>query len=669
MTQASNQRPSTSRAFTWRSICLGLLSTVFVCAATPFNDIVLSDTSLAAGYFPLALVLVLFVLIVCINAPLHRFLPRHALSGGELAVITLMTLVACSLPNWGLMRFLAPTPVAPFFLGREDDVFWRQFASMNLPPSLFAVDDIGNGKASSVVSWFYAGRPEGEAIPWHAWLRPAITWGIFVTAMLATLVALARLILPQWAENERLPFPLLQVQAALIEPPESGYALNRMFRSPAMWIALALVLFIHGMTCLHAYQPKYAPSISLGYNFEKIFAEPPFSYLRTKVKASTLSFIIVGVTYFIRSRAALSLWGVYLLINGLEVVQNHYRGMPISDGMWADQHMGACAAFILGMLWIGRAHWMRVLRNAVGTGEDSQFRRSFWVLIIGIVTMLAWLIWAGTQPWVAGVIVTIILATHIITARVVAETGLPYFRSGMTAAQIYTNFPPSAVSARDVYFAGTFTLLGPLTTRDGALGLTMHGLGVANSELEVSKHRKRLAGTIALTLVVGILIAGAVTLWCHYSYPTPTERSLIPQGNNFGSIYTPMRDMRNPVNEHASGAYAKSQHSPILHMGIGFTVVAVLEVLALSIGWWPLLPIGFVASYGAFIQNAWFSIFVGWLAKVLIVQFGGASLFNQARPFFVGLIFGEGLAAAGWLIINAIVVMSGGQSQRVLFML
>ena len=54
---------------------------------------------------------------------------------------------------------------------------------------------------------------------------------------------------------------------------------------------------------------------------------------------------------------------------------------------------------------------------------------------------------------------------------------------------------------------------------------------------------------------------------------------------------------------------------------------------------------------------------------MLVVRLGGASLFDKARPFFIGLIFGESLAAAGWLIINAIVVMNGGQSQKVSFML
>lgn len=668
MSQSVLHQNTSHRAFTWRSIALGLLSTAFVCAAAPFNDIVLSDTSLAAGYFPLASVLVMFVMIVCLNAPLHRWAPRRALGSGELAVITMMTLIACSLPNWGMMRFLVPSPVVPFFLGRDDSNFWKQFLAMDLPRGLFAVEDVEKGTSSTVMSWFYAGRPDGEAIPWQAWLKPALTWGIFVAAMLATLVALARLIFPQWSQNERLPFPLVQVQAALIESPARGRALNEVFRSRSLWIAMGLVLLIHGLTCLHAYQPKYAPGISLGYNFERIFADSFLVDLRSKVKASTLSFIIVGVTYFIRSRAAMSLWGIYLLLSVYELIQTR-RGAAPTSAMWADQHMGACAAFVIGMLWIGRAHWLRVLRNAFGRSEETVYRRSFWIMVLGIATMLGWLVWAGATWWVACVIIAIILGAHVITSRVVAETGLPYFRSSMSTMQIITNLPTSSVRAADVYFAGTMNLIGPVSNRDGSMGLTMHGIGVADSQVDIDKTRFKLGGTIALTLVVGAIIAAAVTIWCHYTYPTPLARDVVPQGNNFGAVYAPDRDMGDYVIAHGAGSYPATNHNSAIQIGIGFTIVAVLEVLALNVAWWPLLPIGFVASYGAFIGNAWFSIFVGWLVKLLIVTFGGAPLFKTARPFFIGLIFGESLAAAGWLIINAIVVLNGGQSQRVSFML
>jgi len=115
--------------------------------------------------------------------------------------------------------------------------------------------------------------------------------------------------------------------------------------------------------------------------------------------------------------------------------------------------------------------------------------------------------------------------------------------------------------------------------------------------------------------------------------------------------------------KYGSGRFPPLRHDPLMHMGIGFGITAVLEVASLRWAAWPLLPVGFVACHGAFMGNAWFSILIGWLAKVLIVRFGGASLFQRAKPVFVGLIFGEALAAAVWLIVNAFVVLNGGDSK------
>src|SRR6476646_11602249 len=112
-----------SVGITRRSLVIGTLCVVAVCGVTPLNDLIFNDTSLAAGFVPLAAVLIAFLLVVGVNAPLHRWFPSQALATNELAVILMMTLVACSIPNWGLMRFFIPTPVAPFHLGAADEQY------------------------------------------------------------------------------------------------------------------------------------------------------------------------------------------------------------------------------------------------------------------------------------------------------------------------------------------------------------------------------------------------------------------------------------------------------------------------------------------------------------------------------------------------------------------
>lgn len=659
-------------SITWRSLSVGTLAVIAVCALTPLNDYVTyADASLAAGFLPLIAVLILFVLVVGVNPLLYRLAPRHALTSPELAVVLVMTLVSCSIPNWGLMRFFIPTPVAPFHIGGADDAFWRAFTDMGLPRWLFPVADAESGRNATVVRWFYSRVPEDEAIPFGAWIVPLLAWGVFIAAMFATLVALARIVLEQWAVNERLPFPLVQVQAALIEGPQRGRALNQLFRTPSLWIALGGVFVIDLLIGLNAYDARW-PAIPLKYDFNGIFSEEPLFFLRPETKSAMVSFMIVGVTYFIRSRAAFSLWAIYLACNVVDVLHGMRQGeMP--PGAWQDQHLGACAAFVLAILWIGRQHWARVLKSAVRfDGVDRGYRRMVWIALLGIIVMMAWLLFMGVQFWLAALIVVFILTAHLVVARVVAETGLPFYRSGIAVSQVYRMFPATAFSARDIYFAGVFTVLGPTGSRDSITTFTQQGIA-AHDNVSAGPGspgtQRGLGFVIAWALLIGAVVAAPVTLWCQYSFPTPSALETRPARNFFGAEYIQKRDVVNPFNDHARGRLQARQHSGPLHIGIGFGVTALLQFASLRWAAWPLLPVGYVASYGAFIENAWFSIFIGWLAQRVVVRLGGASLFQRARPIFVGIIFGEALAAGLWLLINAILVMNGYEGKSVSFLL
>ena len=65
---------------------------------------------------------------------------------------------------------------------------------------------------------------------------------------------------------------------------------------------------------------------------------------------------------------------------------------------------------------------------------------------------------------------------------------------------------------------------------------------------------------------------------------------------------------------------------------------AALSVLRLRFVAWPLHPVGYLLAFSWPMKMIWFSLFVGWVAKVLLVRFGGVSLYRAARPVFIGLI-------------------------------
>ncbi len=94
-------------------------------------------------------------------------------------------------------------------------------------------------------------------------------------------------------------------------------------------------------------------------------------------------------------------------------------------------------------------------------------------------------------------------------------------------------------------------------------------------------------------------------------------------------------------------------------MAIGAGVCGTLQVCALRWASWPLLPVGYLFCNSPYTAEAWFSLMLGWLAKVLILRYGGVTLYQKARPVFVGLIFGEALAAGAWVIVSLILAFCG----------
>jgi len=58
------------------------------------------------------------------------------------------------------------------------------------------------------------------------------------------------------------------------------------------------------------------------------------------------------------------------------------------------------------------------------------------------------------------------------------------------------------------------------------------------------------------------------------------------------------------------------------------------------------------------ISRIWFSVFIAWLLKAMILKYGGARAYRILRPFFLGLVLGAFGSAGGWLIIDAFGGMS-----------
>lgn len=88
----------------------------------------------------------------------------------------------------------------------------------------------------------------------------------------------------------------------------------------------------------------------------------------------------------------------------------------------------------------------------------------------------------------------------------------------------------------------------------------------------------------------------------------------------------------------------------------GLTVAA-LSWLRLNFLWWPLHPLGFLMATSWGSLNLWFSLFLGWLCKPIMMPHGGFRGHLQFRPPFMGVILGDVLAALLWIIVGFMVTV------------
>jgi len=67
--------------------------------------------------------------------------------------------------------------------------------------------------------------------------------------------------------------------------------------------------------------------------------------------------------------------------------------------------------------------------------------------------------------------------------------------------------------------------------------------------------------------------------------------------------------------------------------------------------WWPVHYIGFPIADSEPMRYAWFSVFIAWLIKSFIMRYGGAKIYQNLKPFFLGLVLGQVVVCLFWGII------------------
>jgi uncharacterized protein DUF6785/uncharacterized protein DUF6784 len=648
---------------TWVRILMaavvGLIGSVIIWVAAPYNSFVMNSQFVADSFLPVLALFLLLLLVLVINPLFRKFTPKLALSRWQMAIVLGMMLVASSIPSSGMLRQLPYSIARVPYEVKSSEKLDRAYKEMDLPPSLFPDGDKMGYKAEVPAAEDYIRElPEGGSIPWKEWVGPLLSWGSFLICSWLMMIGLSLIVLPQWRRNERLPFPLLTVQDALIETPERGHLFAPLFRKRSFWIAAGVVFTLHFLVGMNKYYPNSVPAIPINWNLGNVFAGTMFRHLPGHIRAARLYFIFVGITFFMPNRIAFSIWFFELAYAIYGVFRIEFAP-PYNHAIYYEHRVGAMLVLSIFILWLGRSHWLRVFRNVwdARTPEDRRNRNAALMFSSGMIGMYAWLLWVGVMWGWALLYVGIGFMVSLLITRLVAETGMSFiridFRYTISAVKLA---PMAMLNSVSLYFATVIAMLFPVASRTSTATLSTHALGL--DEKAKPRFQTGMSWLFMIVLVIGLLSSGMVHLNANYNNAMPLDGAdgpLSPWGTTriTQKAHPDLIEWQQKTAPANPGVktdeyLTQTTYNQVGHLTFGAALCAALEWCCLRMPKWPLHPVGLIMNGTFYANQAWASVLLGWILKLLLVKYGGARLYRAAKPVFLGLIMGEVFAAVFW---------------------
>ena len=634
---------------TFRAVLIGLACVILFCVVVPYNDFFIEGTFLAGNHFPIGAMFLLLFFLLCLNPLLKSIRHSWMLREGELVTIWCMMIVSIGIPTVGLARWLFPILVGfRYFATPEND--WNTLFKPYFPDWLAPVDQ-------QAVRFFYEKLPAGMPVPYGAWIKPLLFWMGVIGGLWLMMIALSALFRRQWIEREKYIFPLAQLPMEMVSSPGEFHLLNSFLRNRLLWLSFAIPVLIHTANGIHSYFPTF-PAFPLRIRLDPMLSEKPW------VAARPLWLYVfpsmVGFTYLIRLDVAFSIW-VFFLFYKVQLVVGTAFGLSMQKSMGygsrafaSHMEMGGYITAVVFFFWIGRHHFRRMFLGIFSPrGDEAQYRHNLepiapgWILpllIIGILLSAFLLHAAGVSLVLSvGVIVLMGISSIMLTWMVIAG-GLLHINSSFRAFDFYE----TALGSGRIGQASLAVLAVPAAIFRTKRGFLMPHIANAFKLSDGSRVNSR-----QLLIAMGVALFVAVILTCYFFL-----RLVYHTGALNMQYWTFVTAPQTPFRwlEKQFQGPSETNWTNLSFVGLGIIVMSSLFLLRQRFFWWPLHPIGFVSSPGEWpMMNLWFSIFLGWLGKVIILRYGGLKAYRQARPLFLGLVLGDCFIGGIWAIIGMIV--------------
>ena len=592
--------------------------------------------------------LFIFFLFSWIVNPALGFLHRRlALHRRELAAVFIMAMMAAVVPTEGYIEHMIPKIVSGYYYATPENQ-WTELIHPHMKPWIAPQDP-------AVVRYFFEGLPAEMPLPWSAWVRPLFFWTIFFLLLCFVMVCAMVILRRQWVDNERLVYPLVQLPLEMIRERGADGAARPFFKQPLMWAGFAIPFTILGINALHSYY-NFVPAIVL---------QSGISLFRNTVGVSfAISFMTLGFSYFVNLQVLAGIWFFFIFVVihrgifnvlGIEMHQQ-LPDYSAPDAITAHEGMGAMIAFVLFILWIARGHLGDVFKKAF-TGDpqvdDSQemlsYRTAVFGMLSGLVALGVCLNMSGLPAWLVPWFLFVVFVLFIGLSRFVAEAGLATIRTPLypqafvTSSVGTTHLDIEGLVALGLSYSWVFKL------RIFAMVACANALKI-ESVVEIGGTRRGLFAAIGLTLVVSLVGSTWFLLDQAYTYGGINLNQMFFGRHIEGPYATILMWMNNPSGVNWGGWF---------YTALGAAFMVLLMLARHYFLWWPLNPIGFPVAITFVGAQIWWSVFLIWVFKNLILKYGGPGIYRGLQPFFLGLILGNVAAGGFWFLVDGITGMQG----------
>ena len=562
------------------------------------------------------------------NFLIQRLTPRFALRHGEFMTIYVMLSVSSALAGHDMIQTVMPTITDGFWFATPENewkqLFWRHLPAWMMVDNFSTLEQFYEGEST-----FYLPRY------FQDWIRPAIWWTVFLTMLVWVMICLSAILRKQWIEHERLSYPIIQLPLIMSHPT------GRLFKSRMMWLGFAIAGGIDLFNGLHVFWPAWPEFPVRQAEIGQYFTEKPWNAMGW-TPLYILSFA-VGLGFLMPLEMSFSVWFFYFFWK-FERVLGQAIGLSALPQFPYDrsQVMGGYLALAGLSLYGGRRYLLSIFKRlAQGwsrtTGSKNDEDRPHWAvwgLIAGLIFLLSVSYKGGMALWTAGFYFLFYYLLSIGITRVRAEVGPPTNEVSATPHDFLVDVfgsrqltPPSLAMIR-LYM--TFN-------RGSRAHVMPHTLESFKAADAVGLKTHRLVGAMVLAMVLGALAAFWAYLDVGYRIGVVSDLGVGGYNTLRGWLYYP----------------TETDLASVIFMGVGALFVGLFWWLRTQFPFWPFHPAGYVIGSSSWTVGwLWFSIFISWAVKVILLKVGGIRLYRKVSPLFLGLLLGEFTIGGGWVLIR-----------------